>query len=57
MTGLVKGTVTRGRIPPPPEAHMINYARGGAIEFFYGRKKKKKGLSLKTFEQSPAAVL
>ena len=34
MTDLVKGTVARGRVPPPPEAHVINYARGSAVEVF-----------------------
>ena len=35
MTALVEGTIARGRAPPPPEAHMIKYARGGAV--LYGR--------------------
>ena len=30
MTDLVKGTVARGRVPPPSEAH----ARGSAVEVF-----------------------
>ena len=33
MTALVKGYVARGRVPPPPEAHVIEYARGGAVQF------------------------
>ena len=40
MTALVKGSVTRGLAPPPPpEAHVIKYARGGAIHRIelYGR--------------------
>ena len=32
MTALVKGSVSRGHAPLRPEAHMIKYARGGAIE-------------------------
>ena len=36
MTALVKGSVARGRTPPLPEAHMIKYANGGAVEL-YGR--------------------
>ena len=31
MTALVKGSVTQGQTPPP-EAHVINYARGGAVQ-------------------------
>ena len=31
MTALVKGSVTRGHAPPPPEADVIKYARGGVI--------------------------
>ena len=30
MTALVKGSVARGHASPPPEAHMIKYARGGS---------------------------
>ena len=30
MTDLVKGSVARGRAPPP-KAHVIKYARGGAV--------------------------
>ena len=39
MTALVKGSVTRGRGPPPPEAHVIKYAKDGAIHRIelYGR--------------------
>ena len=33
---LLKGSVARGHAPPPPEAHVIKYARGGAVEL-YGR--------------------
>ena len=57
MTALVKGSVARGRAPPPPEAHVIKYARGGAVEL-YGRSFSlyfselgsifKKGLHLKS---------
>ena len=32
MTALVKGSVARGHAPTPPEAHVIKYARGSAIE-------------------------
>ena len=31
MTDLVKGSVAQGRAPPPPEAHIIEYARGSAL--------------------------
>ena len=34
MTDLVKGTVAQGRVPPPPEAHVINYTWGSAVELF-----------------------
>ena len=34
MTDLVKVTVARGHVPPHPDAHVINYARGGVIELF-----------------------
>ena len=34
MTDLVKVTVARGRVPPPPDAHVVNYARGGVVELF-----------------------
>ena len=38
MTALVKGSVTQGHTPPPPEAHVIKYASGGAVELeLYGR--------------------
>ena len=38
MTALVNGSVTQGRVQPP-EAHVIKYARGGAIHHteLYGR--------------------
>ena len=38
VTALVKGSVTRGRAPPP-EAHVIKYARGSAEHSIklYGR--------------------
>ena len=36
MTALVKGSDTRGHAPTPPEAHVIMYARGSAVEL-YGR--------------------
>ena len=37
MTAFVKGSVTHGRALPP--AHVIKYARGGAVHHieFYGR--------------------
>ena len=31
MTALVNGSVARGHAPPPSEAHVIKYARGGAV--------------------------
>ena len=31
MTALVRGSVAQGRAPPPSEAHVIKYARGGAV--------------------------
>ena len=34
MTALVKGFVTQGHAPPPLEAHVIKYAKGGAIAFY-----------------------
>ena len=34
MTYLVKVTVARGHVPPPPDVHVINYARGGVAELF-----------------------
>ena len=34
MTDVVKVTVARGHVPPPPDAHVINYARGGVVELF-----------------------
>ena len=34
MTALVKGSVEQGRTPPPPEAHVIKYARSSAIELY-----------------------
>ena len=34
MTDLAKVTVARGRVPLPPDAHVINYARSGVVEFF-----------------------
>ena len=39
MTALVKGSVAQGRVPPPPEAHVIEYARGSAVQCIelYGR--------------------
>ena len=36
MTALVKGSIAQSHTPSPPEAHVIKYARGGAIEI-YGR--------------------
>ena len=30
----VKCSVTRGRAPPPPEAYVIKYAGGGAVELY-----------------------
>ena len=36
MTALVKGSVAQGRAPPPPEAHVIKWERGSAVEV-YGR--------------------
>ena len=69
MTALVKGSVTRGLAPPPPpEAHVIKYARGGSIHRIelYGRSFIryfselasifKKSASFKTFKQSPATL-
>ena len=69
MTALVKGSVARGCAPPPPVAHMIKYARGGAVHRIelYGpsftryfselESIKKKALHLaKTFKESPAAL-
>ena len=62
MTALVKGSVTRGHAPPSPEAHVIEYARGSAIEL-YGRNftryfsklgSIKKSAYFKTCKQSPA---
>ena len=39
VTALVKGSVARGHAPQPPEAHVIKYARGGAVHHIelYGR--------------------
>ena len=39
MTALVRGSVAHGHAPPPPEAHVIKYARGGAVHRIelYGR--------------------
>ena len=39
MTALVKGSVAQGHAPPPPEAHVIEYAMGGVVHHIelYGR--------------------
>ena len=61
MTALVKGSVARGCVPPPPEAHLIKYARGGAADV-NGRSftcyLSKVGLIFKKrfIEQSPAVL-
>ena len=58
MTTLVKGSVARGHAPPPPEAYVIKYARGGAVHrielhgrsftrYFSGVSIFKKALHLK----------
>ena len=64
MTALVKGSVARGRAPLFPEAHVIKYANGGAVElyglsfslFLRVRINLKKSASFKTFKQSPAVL-
>ena len=66
MIDLVKGTVAQGRVPPPPEAHVINYTRGSAVELFMVAVSlvffselvsiKKKRASFKAFKQSPVVL-